>query len=132
MVTLVQGHVKAASREIVRKVKAVTIEQTVASERTEKEHSQKKSERCQGLLLRGQVGLQTGRARLLLFLTDHKQQGATSAHETGRLQDSLEAFVTAERIQADFLSASKNLHQNRFVKSGQGAGPTYRVSFPWG
>lgn len=45
MVTLVQGHVKAASREIVRKVKAVTIEQTVASERTEKEHSQKKSER---------------------------------------------------------------------------------------
>lgn len=37
---------KAVSGEIVRKVKVVTIEQTVASERTEKEHNQKKSERC--------------------------------------------------------------------------------------
>lgn len=37
---------KAASGEIVRKVKVVTIEQTVASERMEKEHNQKKSERC--------------------------------------------------------------------------------------
>lgn len=46
MVVCVQGHAKAASGEIVRKPKAIAIEKTVTSERTEKEHKQKKSERC--------------------------------------------------------------------------------------